>query len=109
MTEYPPDIMPLYAQGYSLAEYLIQHGGRRKYVQFLDDALASNQWSEAVQRHYGLSDLAVLQNTWLAWVRDGFPAPRPAAVPAAAKTPVLERAGRVPSPTWSIASPTRRR
>ena len=31
MTEYPADVMPLYAQGYSLAEYLIQHGGRRKY------------------------------------------------------------------------------
>ncbi len=76
MTEYPPDVMPLYAQGYSLAEYMIQHGGRRKYVQFLDDALANNQWSAAVQRHYGMTDLAALQNTWLAWVRDGFPAPR---------------------------------
>ena len=39
MTEYPQDIMPLYAQGYSLAEYLIQIGGRRKYVEFLADGL----------------------------------------------------------------------
>ena len=60
MTEYPPDVMPLYAQGYSLAEYMIQHGGRRKYVQFLDEALANNQWSAAVQRHYGMTDLAAL-------------------------------------------------
>ena len=30
MTEYPQDVMPLYAEGYSLAEYLINHGGRRR-------------------------------------------------------------------------------
>ena len=27
MTEYPKDIMPLYTQSFSLAEYLIQQGG----------------------------------------------------------------------------------
>ena len=85
MTEYPQDVLPLYAQGYSLAEYMIQHGGRRKYVQFLDDALGSNEWSAAVQRHYGMTDLAVLQNTWLAWVRDGFPAPATAVAASAAQ------------------------
>ena len=41
MSEYPADVMPLYAEGYSLAEYLIQHGGRRNHVQFLDNALES--------------------------------------------------------------------
>ena len=35
MTEYPQDVMPLYAQGYSLAEFLIYHGGRKKFVAFL--------------------------------------------------------------------------
>ena len=43
MTDYPPDIMPLYAQGYSLAEFLIETGGRRKYVEFLDDGLKSRR------------------------------------------------------------------
>ena len=73
MTEYPPDIMPLYAQGYSLAEFLIQIGGRRKYVEFLDDGLKGDDWSGAVQRHYGIKDLGALQNTWLAWVKQGAP------------------------------------
>ena len=73
MTDYPRDIMPLYAEGYSLAEYLINHGGRRKFVQFLDEALATNQWSAAVQHHYGISDLGALQNTWLAWVAGRLP------------------------------------
>jgi hypothetical protein len=73
MTEYPRDIMPLYAQGYSLAEFLIQTGGRRKYVDFLGDGLQNDDWSGAVQRQYGVQDLSVLQNTWLAWVRQGSP------------------------------------
>lgn len=77
MTEYPNDIMPLYAQGYSLAEFLIQTGGRRKYIEFLGDGLQSDDWPGAVQRNYSIQDLAMLQNTWLAWVRQGSPMFRP--------------------------------
>jgi len=73
MREYPGDVMPLYAQGFSLAEFLIQQGGRRKYVEYLADGMKDNQWSAATQRHYGIKDLGVLQATWLAWVRQGFP------------------------------------
>ena len=56
MMEYPPDYMPLYAQGYSLAEFLIQRGGRQRYVEFLDDGLKSDDWSgrrPAALRHQG--------------------------------------------------------
>jgi len=71
--EYPPDYMSLYAQGYSLADYLIQTGGRRKYVEFLDDGLKTDDWSGAARRCYALDDLGILQNTWLGWVRQGAP------------------------------------
>ena len=73
MTEYPRDVMPLYAQGYSLAEYLILHGGRRKYVEFLDDGLRDDHGPAAVAHHYGIADLATLQNTWLALGAAGLP------------------------------------
>jgi len=73
MEEYPRDIMPLYAQGYTLCDYLIQKGGRRKFIEFLDEALQSDQWSAAIQRHYGVGSVGGLQDTWLAWVRQGFP------------------------------------
>jgi hypothetical protein len=75
MTEYPPDVMPLYAQGYSLAEFLIYHGGRRKFVAFLTDGMRDGQWAAAVQRNYKINDLTTLQNTWVAWVAQGYPAP----------------------------------
>jgi hypothetical protein len=73
MTEYPRDVMPLYAQGYSTAEYLIQQGGRRKYVDFLADGLESGRWADAVRTHYGAANAGVLQNSWLAWVQQGSP------------------------------------
>ncbi len=88
MTEYPPDVMPLYAQGYSLAEFLIYHGGRQKFVAFLADGMRDGQWSAAVERNYHIRDLPTLQNTWVAWVGQGFPAPPAEAQPPATVTPV---------------------
>ncbi|MHC4176503.1 MAG: hypothetical protein ACYSWU_03295 [Planctomycetota bacterium] len=76
--EYPPDVMPLYAQGYSLAEFLIQKRGKRAYVDFLGDGLQTGDWSGAVRRHYKIADAGALQNTWLAWVRQGSPRLKPA-------------------------------
>src|SRR5688572_26074139 len=35
MREYPKDILPLYSQGYSLARYFIDQGGKRKYVEYI--------------------------------------------------------------------------
>ncbi len=95
MTEYPQDIMPLYAQGYSLAEFLIQNGGRRKYIEFLGDGLKSDDWSGAIQRHYGVQNLGSLQNTWLAWVRQGSPV-QP--ITAAQPTAILASQERRPRP-----------
>jgi hypothetical protein len=73
MTEYPRDVMPLYAQGYALAEFLIRHGGKRKYIAFLEEGLQTKQWSAAIARHYGIRDLGELQNTWVAWIKQGMP------------------------------------
>ncbi len=73
MKEYPRDILPLYAQGHSLSSLLIAKGGKRK---FLDTS------ARARYRRLGRDDQEVLrlrvvgqlQETWLAWVRNGSPA-----------------------------------
>lgn len=77
MTDYPPDVMPLYAEGFSLAEYLIDLGGKPKFLQLLVDGMNDGQWSAAVERHYNMRDLAALQNYWLSWVAQGRPRLRP--------------------------------
>jgi len=109
MTEYPPDVMPLYAQGFSLVDYLIQQGGRRKFIAFLEDGLANNHWSAAIDRHYDLGNLGQLQNRWVAWVREGHPHLEPRQVSPAASPEVLVAdagAGRSVGPRGAKA-PTR--
>ncbi len=73
MKEYPRDVLPLYAQGHSLATYLIQQGGKAKYLQFLTAGLKSENWVGALQQHYGFESMSNLQNTWLDWVAAGSP------------------------------------
>ena len=73
MTEYPKDIMPLYAQGYSLSRFLIEQGGRQRFVEYLGDGMSGNNWTAATSKHYGFGSLSELQVTWLEWVRQGSP------------------------------------
>ena len=73
MKEYPRDVLPLYSQGYSLARYLIFQHGRREFVAFLEDGLQGENWPQAISEHYGYRNLGVLQESWLAWVREGSP------------------------------------
>jgi hypothetical protein len=82
MKEYPADVLPLYSQGYSLARYLIERGGRKRYIQFVGDGLASSDWPQSLSQYYGIHDIGKLQTVWLEWVKRGCPAP-PASVATA--------------------------
>ena len=82
MKEYPADVLPLYSQGYSLARYLIERGGRQRYIDFVGNGLASSDWPRSLSQHYGIHDISKLQTIWLEWVKRGCPAP-PASVAAA--------------------------
>jgi hypothetical protein len=73
MKDYPPDILPLYSQGYSLARYFIQQGGKRKYVDYVGEGMRTGNWPAATQKYYGFADLSELQLTWMEWVRRGSP------------------------------------
>jgi hypothetical protein len=73
MKEYPQDVMPLYSQGHSLAEWLIEDKGRAEFLRFLADGMKDEDWRRAVHDHYGFTDLYAMQNTWLDWVKAGRP------------------------------------
>ncbi|MFM8633658.1 MAG: hypothetical protein ACKOEX_02425 [Planctomycetia bacterium] len=92
MREYPADVLPLYSQGYSLARFLIERGGRHKYVAFVGDGMATENWPGALGRHYGVADLARLQYAWLEWVKQGCPAP-PASVASVPPPSAIALAG----------------
>jgi len=86
--------MPLYSQGYSLARYFIQQGGKRKFVAYVGEGMQTNNWPAATRKFYGFNDLSDLQVTWVEWVRQGSPQlPDNAALVSAAAVPT-------PSSRW---------
>jgi hypothetical protein len=75
MTQYPKDILPLYAQGHSLATFLVAQGGKRKFLLYVKQGLTTDDWTTATQTHYQFANLGKLQTAWLDWVRRGSPLP----------------------------------
>ena len=73
MKDYPQDVLPLYAQGHSLARFLIDQRGKREFMAFLEDGLLDGDWIGAVRDRYGYRDLHVLQDSWQNWVVQGRP------------------------------------
>ncbi len=71
LKEYPADIMPLYAQGYSVSSFLIAQGGPRRFVEFLEDGMRTEDWVAATEKHYGYPLIGKLQSAWNRWVGDG--------------------------------------
>jgi hypothetical protein len=71
LTEYPADVLPMYAQGYSVCRFLIEQGGPTTFIQFLKDYMQRPSWTANVQKHYQYDSLAELQQYWLAWVEAG--------------------------------------
>jgi hypothetical protein len=78
MKEYPHDVMPLYAQGHSLSEWLIENRGRKEFLDFVGDGMQDENWPRAVREHYGFPSLLAMQNAWNDWVRQGRPHLTPA-------------------------------
>ncbi len=73
MKDYPSDVMPLYSQGHSLAQWLIESRGRKAFLEFLADGMQDENWPRAVEQHYGFDGLYTMQNSWLSWVKQGRP------------------------------------
>jgi hypothetical protein len=71
LKDYPRDIMPLYAQGYSVASFLISQGGPKRFIQFLERGMETEDWVAATDHFYQYPMLGKLQSAWNKWVADG--------------------------------------
>jgi hypothetical protein len=87
MEDYPNDLMGFYGQGYSVSRFLVEIGGRARFLQFVKHGLHSN-WDAATRTHYGISNVHELDRAWRAWhkvvAESGRPRP--------ADTPLVVRA-----------------
>ncbi|MEO6808631.1 MAG: hypothetical protein ABI353_05915 [Isosphaeraceae bacterium] len=66
MEEYPKDLMGFYGQGYSVSRFLIEMGGRPRFLQFVRDG-GRHGWDAAARSYYGLSDCKELDRAWRSW------------------------------------------
>ena len=77
MAKYPSDMIVLYAQGYSVCDFLVEKGGREgraKLLQFLGIGMQGNDpdhhgtvesWNEAARRVYGFESVNAMEEAWL--------------------------------------------
>jgi hypothetical protein len=68
MEEYPKDLLGFYGQGYSVSRFLIEIGGRERFLSFVGEG-AQNRWDEAVRKHYKLNNTNELDRAWRSWHR----------------------------------------
>jgi hypothetical protein len=66
--DYPKDLMSFYGQGYSISRFLIEMGGRPRFLQFVRDGLKDG-WDTATRAHYELSNVRELDRAWRSWHR----------------------------------------
>ncbi len=66
--DYPDDLMSFYGQGYSISRFLIDMGGRPRFLLFIRDGLKSG-WDNATRVHYELANVRELDRAWRSWHR----------------------------------------
>lgn len=75
MKEYPRGQRPmltLYAQGYALADFLVQQKGRHAYLKFISDGERGN-WEDAIRTNFDHDGIESLERNWRGWVLAGMP------------------------------------
>jgi hypothetical protein len=66
--DYPKDLMSFYGQGYSISRFLIEMGGRPRFLRFVRDGLKEG-WGPATRIHYQLANVRELDRAWRSWHR----------------------------------------
>ena len=66
--EYPGDLMSFYGQGYSISRFLVEIGGRPRFLEFVRDGMTSG-WDAATRAHYQLANVRELDRAWRSWHR----------------------------------------
>ena len=75
LKEYPKGYRPMlimYAEGYALADFLVQQGGRQRYLKFLADGHRLG-WPRAIKDNYHHGGIESLEKNWKSWILAGMP------------------------------------
>lgn len=69
LTQYPRDVMVLYAEGYSVTNFLVGKSSRGAFLNFVADGMRQG-WDDAVRSHYNYKNVEELEQAWVQHLRD---------------------------------------
>lgn len=72
MTKYPNDVMVLYAEGFSVSEYLVSIGGKQTFLGFVGYGMQYG-WDAAAKAYYRFNTIEHLEESWIAYLRNHRP------------------------------------
>jgi hypothetical protein len=67
LRDYPREVGALYAEGYSVAYFLVATSGRRAFLSFVAQGMQGD-WDTAVQSHYRYQNVEQLEEAWRAYL-----------------------------------------
>jgi hypothetical protein len=74
LKDYPRDVMVLYAEGYSVTNFLVGQSSRPVFLAFVAQGMQGD-WDAAVRTHYPYRNVEELERAWVQHVRSGGHAP----------------------------------
>jgi hypothetical protein len=109
LMEYPRDVMVLYAEGYSVCNFLVSSSSRSVFLAFIGQGMGGD-WDGAVRQHYHYNSVEELEQAWLQFLRTGHQAPAQLAsrtsTEGAGPQQVVVRNTVPPAQPWSNAPQT---
>jgi hypothetical protein len=69
LKEYPSEVMALYAQGFSVTDFLVSKSSRPEFLNFVADGMRGG-WDAALQRHYQMRSVEELEQAWWTHLRN---------------------------------------
>ena len=70
LMKYPPDVMVLYAEGYSVTNFLVGQSSRQVFLAFVAQGMQGD-WDAAVRTHYRYRSVEELEGAWVQHIRSG--------------------------------------
>ncbi len=81
MSKYPPDVMVLYAEGYSVSNFLVANSNRGVFLNFVAQGMRGD-WDGAVKANYGYGSVEELEKAWVESLSHSRPQAQLASRPA---------------------------
>jgi hypothetical protein len=106
MSQYPKDVMVLYAEGYSVTSFLVSKSNRSQFLAFIARGMRGD-WDGAAKQFYGYDSVEALEGDWMQYLRNNRPTPPTilASNPQGQSQPQQVASNRIASTTRTTAPP----